>query len=81
MTAKLPPVDARVDYRLASGNVETQVRTLLATLSFWGAITVPLSYVPLVIRAPVSREQLLILIGLVSLHGILLYGGRNYNRA
>jgi hypothetical protein len=50
----------------------------LAALAFWGAIALPLLYVPLLAAGLGSTQDLALFLGLFALHLAALVGGRSY---
>lgn len=54
------------------------LRTPLTHVSFWGAVTMPVLYVPLFLSGIVGRLRLVPLLTLLGIHLTLLIGGRNH---
>lgn len=51
----------------------------MAALAFWGAIVLPVLYLPLFVAGLTSLEKLALFLCLVALHALALFGGRGYN--
>jgi hypothetical protein len=52
----------------------------LTTIAFWGAIGLPVLYLPLFIIGFTNTVELALFLTLVTLHLLTLFGGRNHRR-
>lgn len=50
----------------------------LSAVAFWGAIALPLLYVPLLAAGLGTTQDLVLFLGLFALHLVALFGGRSY---
>lgn len=66
----------RMDAGSASG-----IRRAVSALSFWGAITLPSVYLPLLVFGVGSTDGLATFLLLFGLHLVALFGGRRYRQA
>lgn len=60
--------------------VDRWVRSPLAALSFWGAVALPVLYVPLLAGGLDGSGSVAAFFGLVAVHVLSLVGGRTHGR-
>lgn len=74
------PCSVERQLRRALGNTSLQrwLRSLGAGLSFWGAIALPVGYVPLFVSGINTPSDLGVFLGLFAIHILALIGGRHY---
>ena len=59
----------------------SHVPELLSTLAFWGAIALPVVYLPLLVAGIDTPARLALFLGLFGLHVLALVGGRAHASA
>lgn len=62
-------------------SVTRWIRTLIAALSFWSAIALPVLYLPFLASGIETTTGLITFFGLFGLHVLALLGGRSYHRS
>ena len=56
------------------------IRRPVSAISFWGAIALPLLYLPLFYVGIDTTDELAVFLGLFGVHVLALVGGRHYRR-
>lgn len=76
------PVAGAPDGREDDGDgLRRRIGAPLSALSFWGAIALPVLYLPPLVLGIESTTGLLAFLGLLGLHAAALIGGRGYRRS
>lgn len=71
--------ETAVEVRQLTRGVRRQLRGLVSTVSFWGAILLPALYLPLLLRGLESRAGLGLFLTLFGIHALALLGGRRHH--
>jgi hypothetical protein len=71
--------ESTLEDRQSMDSIHRQLRVLVSTISFWGAILLPALYLPLLLRGLESRAGLGLFLTLFGLHALALLGGRRHH--